>query len=441
MNNTLFRRTVIVWLLACLISGVLLYAEQVRRQFWERDREFSTRYSTLSAVLTQNESVLPLLNGEEDLAALRKKFPHILALEKTSGRALNAARVESTRDCQYWLYNPWRQIRVLIDLAPLLSTQHTFDALAIRFNDADNAPPAGAFWHWQRTFTQPTQPFTLMATAKPHWLAVSWWVYPFLFFGWAVLIAAASLLLWQRRQRQHAEQRAHYYQHARLNTLGEITAGIVHEINQPLTAVQTWIQGAQRQQQQANPQAVSQALAAALVQTQRISALLTRFREHVVQEKVTLRDIDLKPCWQQVVDLLEHERRSEHIAVSHAFAAGATRVLADRLWLEQVLHNLLSNAIQAQQECAQGWVKITSEKRENWIYITLTDGGPGFSPEALQNAFMPFYSGRTEGIGLGMTLTESLMTRMNGSITLGNAPQGGAQVRLKLASGEVNTRG
>lgn len=441
MNNTLFRRTVIVWLLACLISGVLLYAEQIRRQFWERDREFSTRYSTLSAVLTQNESVLPLLNGEEDLAALRKKFPHILALEKTSGRALNAARVESTRDCQYWLYNPWRQIRVLIDLAPLLRTQHTFDALAIRFNDADNAPPAGAFWHWQRTFTQPTQPFTLMATAKPHWLAVSWWVYPFLFFGWAVLIAAASLLLWQRRQRQHAEQRAHYYQHARLNTLGEITAGIVHEINQPLTAVQTWIQGAQRQQQQANPQAVSQALAAALVQTQRISALLTRFREHVVQEKVTLRDIDLKPCWQQVVDLLEHERRSEHIAVSHAFAVGATRVLADRLWLEQVLHNLLSNAIQAQQECAQGWVKITSEKRENWIYITLTDGGPGFSPEALQNAFMPFYSGRTEGIGLGMTLTESLMTRMNGSITLGNAPQGGAQVRLQLASGEVNTRG
>ncbi|EMS8794321.1 sensor histidine kinase [Enterobacter ludwigii] len=441
MNNTLFRRTVIVWLLACLISGVLLYAEQIRRQFWERDREFSTRYSTLSAVLTQNESVLPLLNGEEDLAALRKKFPHILALEKTSGRALNAARVESTRDCQYWLYNPWRQIRVLIDLAPLLSTQHTFDALAIRFNDANNAPPAGAFWHWQRTFTQPTQPFTLMATAKPHWLAVSWWVYPFLFFGWAVLIAAASLLLWQRRQRQHAEQRAHYYQHARLNTLGEITAGIVHEINQPLTAVQTWIQGAQRQQQQANPQAVSQALAAALVQTQRISALLTRFREHVVQEKVTLRDIDLKPCWQQVVDLLEHERRSEHISVSHAFAVGATRVLADRLWLEQVLHNLLSNAIQAQQECAQGWVKITSEKRENWIYITLTDGGPGFSPEALQNAFMPFYSGRTEGIGLGMTLTESLMTRMNGSITLGNAPQGGAQVRLKLASGEVNTRG
>lgn len=58
-----------------------------------------------------------------------------------------------------------------------------------------------------------------------------------------VAIAGVGSVLWQRKQRQQAEQRARYYQHARLNTLGEITAGIVHEINQPLTAVQTSIQG------------------------------------------------------------------------------------------------------------------------------------------------------------------------------------------------------
>lgn len=58
-----------------------------------------------------------------------------------------------------------------------------------------------------------------------------------------MVIAAGGVILWQRKQRQNADQRARYYQHARLNTLGEITAGIVHEINQPLTAAQTWIQG------------------------------------------------------------------------------------------------------------------------------------------------------------------------------------------------------
>ena len=177
------------------------------------------------------------------------------------------------------------------------------------------------------------------------------------------------------------------------------------------------------------------------MQTQRISALLTRFREHVVQEKVTLRETDLAQCWQQVVNLLEHERRAEHIIVTHAFTQEATTVLADRLWLEQVLHNLLSNAIQAQQANAQGWVRIESRKGANGIQVIVTDGGPGFSPEALQNAFMPFYSGREEGIGLGMTLTESLMTRMNGSITLGNSPEGGARIVLQLANGKETTHG
>ncbi|MHC9001947.1 sensor histidine kinase [Enterobacter adelaidei] len=441
MKNPFIKRGIIIWTIVCVISGVLLYAEQIRRQFWERDREFTALFSELSAVLTQNESVLPLLNGDEDIVSLRKKFPQLLTLEKTTGRALDAPRVEPAHEVQYWLYNPWRQIRVLVDLGPILTAHHPFTHLGIRFMPNGDEQVSDAFWHWQRTFPQHTQPFTLEADSQPNWFGINGVIYPLLFIGWGIVIALASVVLWQRKARKDAEQRAIYYQHARLNTLGEITAGIVHEINQPLTAAQTWIQGAQRQLQQDNGQAVSQALAAALTQMQRISALLTRFREHVVQEKVILRETDLVHCWLQVVNLLEHERRAEHITVSHAFAPGATTVLADRLWLEQVLHNLLSNAIQAQQLDAAGWVKIESQKTESGVLITVTDGGPGFSQEALRHAFMPFYSGREVGIGLGMTLTESLMTRMNGSITLGNAPQGGAQIRLQLAQGKEATNG
>lgn len=441
MKNPFIKRGIIIWTIVCVISGVLLYAEQIRRQFWERDREFAVLFSELSAVLTQNESVLPLLNGDEDIVTLRKKFPQLLALEKNAGRALDAPRVEPAHEVQYWLYNPWRQIRVLVDLGPILTAHHPFTHLGIRFMPNGDEQVSDAFWHWQRPFPQHTQPFTLEADAQPDWFGVNGFIYPLLFIGWGIVIALASVVLWQRKARKDAEQRALYYQHARLNTLGEITAGIVHEINQPLTAAQTWLQGAQRQLQQDNGQAVSQALAAALTQMQRISALLTRFREHVVQEKVILRETDLVHCWLQVVNLLEHERRAEHITVSHAFAPGATTVLADRLWLEQVLHNVLSNAIQAQQFDTPGWVKIESQKNESGVLITITDGGPGFSQEALQHAFMPFYSGREVGIGLGMTLTESLMTRMNGSITLGNAPQGGAQIRLQLAHGKEATDG
>ncbi|MCU3020347.1 ATP-binding protein [Enterobacter hormaechei subsp. hoffmannii] len=436
----MIKRSIAAWVAVCLISGMLLYAEQIRRQYWERDREFTARYSAIGAVLTQNESVLPLLSGDEDITALRKKFPSVLALEKTAGRALDAPRVEPFRGVQYWLYNPWRQIRVLVDLSALIPARHSFAQLHLNVTNGDGPPSSGAFWRWQRAFPQHTQPFVLTAEAEPDWFSVSLLPYLLLFLTWGGAIAGVGSVLWQRKQRQQAEQRARYYQHARLNTLGEITAGIVHEINQPLTAVQTWIQGAQRQLE-ANPQAVPQALAAALLQTQRISALLTRFREHVVQEKVTLRETDLVQCWQQVESLLEHERKSNRIAVIHAFAADATTVLADRLWLEQILHNLLSNAIQAQQESTHGWVRIDSQKNEKGILVTLTDGGPGFSPEALQNAFMPFFRGRPGGTGLGMTLTETLITRMTGSIALGNAPQGGAQIRLQLAEGKETKHG
>lgn len=432
MNNKHFiQRGILLGLLLFLLSSALLYAEQIRRQFWALDQQFATAFAEVGAMLTQNESILPLLNGDEDLAALRKKFPQIVTLQKTTGRALDAARVEPAEGEQYWLYNPWRQIRVLIDPQTVLHANPRFTHISLHL---DGTPPVQteAFWHWQRQFSQHTQPFTLAASAQPAWGQIPPLPFVLLFLGWAIVTAATIAIVWQRTQRQHADHRARYYQHARLNTLGEITAGIVHEINQPLTAVQTWIQGAQRQLGQGNPEAVAQALGAALIQTQRINALLTRFREHVAQEEVTLREVDLAECWQHVGNLLEHERTAKHIRVTHDFAPDAKTILADRLWLEQVLHNLLSNAIQAQQDRPAGWVHITSRAEEGRITLTLTDGGPGFTPEALENAFMPFYSGRKEGIGLGMTLTESLLIRMNGTVSLNNAPDGGAQVTLQF---------
>ncbi|MCU6680241.1 hypothetical protein M8318_21565 [Leclercia sp. H6S3] len=247
MNNRKFlKRGLLIWLIACLLSSVLLYAEQIRRQFWDLDRAFAAAFAETGAVLTQNESVLPLLNGDEDLAALRKKFPQIRDLQKTQGRALDAARVEPVGDTQYWLYNPWRQIRVLIDTRSVIGARPHFTRLSLDLRGNVSPPSEEAFWHWQRQFSLHTQPFILRAEARPAWLNVAPVPFVLLWLGWGIVIAAGGVILWQRKQRQKADQRARYYQHARLNTLGEITAGIVHEINQPLTAVQTWIQGAQR---------------------------------------------------------------------------------------------------------------------------------------------------------------------------------------------------
>ncbi len=78
----------------------------------------------------------------------------------------------------------------------------------------------------------------------------------------------------------------------------------------------------------------------------------------------------------------------------------------------------------------KAWVHIHSEAQGEQVKVTVTDGGPGFSDEALKHALMPLFSERQGGLGLGLTLTESLMLRMNGSLQLANRPQGGAQITL-----------
>lgn len=418
-----------LWLVASLLSCALLYAEQIRRQYWQFDREFSALFSRISTVLTQNEAVLPLLNGDEPPGELQKKLPQIAALERTQARPLDGERVEAIAPLRYWLYNPYRQIRVQIDLNPLFHAPSSFSRVALDIGTRTVAD--GHRWQWARTFSQHFQPFTLQASAEPDWTGVARWPFAVVILGWGIVVGTGTLLLWQRRQQRNARQRADYYQHTRLSSLNEITAGVVHEINQPLTAAQMWLKGGERQLNNGNTDEALQALRAAMVQTRRIDELLTRFRAHMSQESVTLTPVSLAASWQRVGNLLEHEPGAKQIRITHDFVAPL--VLADRLWLEQVLHNLLNNAIQAKVS----HVHIQSQPQGEQVRVILTDDGPGFSPEALQQALMPFYSERSGGMGLGMTLVESLMTRMNGSIRLANHPGGGAEIVLMFTRGDA----
>ena len=425
-QRALFLRGALFWLIACLLSSALLYAEQIRRQYWESDRAFTALFSTISTALTQNESVIPILNGDEDPVLLRQKFPQIQALEKTHDIPLDAPRVIPLTETIYWLYNPYRQIRVKIDLAELLASDAHFTGIQLGLIKPHDLSQCR--WLWTRQFPQHFQPFTLQAGSDPRWLSVALLPHLVIALAWGFIISMVMLLLWLRGQQRSDRQRADYYQHARLNTLEEISAGIVHEINQPLTATQMWLQGGMRQLTQDNKEAALQAMRSALTQTQRINELLTRFRAHLIQEAVTMTSVNLPQSWQRVGNLLEHEPGSKQIRITHDF--NAWHIRADRLWLEQVLHNLLSNAIQAQLAYGKGWVHIHSEAQGEQVKVTVTDGGPGFSDEALKHALMPLFSERQGGLGLGLTLTESLMLRMNGSLQLANAPQSGAQITL-----------
>ncbi|PKH20492.1 two-component sensor histidine kinase [Enterobacterales bacterium CwR94] len=425
-----------IWLLLCLLTAIAMGVWQVRQLHQHYNDTFYTLQRTLSNLLTQNETFLPLLSGDESLETLRHKFPQVVAIEKIGERPLQGERVEPASDGRYWLYNPYRRTRFLIDLQEPLNQTQPFHYLALTWHQQvvvqRGDKQAGSFWQWRQQLTHPLQPFTLQAEANPQWQQLP--LLPMLLMSgvWFALIATVLVLLHGRKEKRQADERAHYYQHSRLNALGEITAGMVHEINQPLTAIQNYVHSAQRLVAKQNYALLPDALTAVLTQTQRIGDLLKRFRDNVSQKEVQLEAVNIVELTSRVASLLEREIRLGQIQLRTQFLTGSERVCADALWLEQIFHNLISNAVQAQQGQPQGMVSVASARDGEQVEIRITDAGPGFSDEALAQAFMPFYTTRKEGIGLGMPLTETLILRMNGQIALSNLPAGGACVTVRL---------
>jgi C4-dicarboxylate-specific signal transduction histidine kinase len=130
--------------------------------------------------------------------------------------------------------------------------------------------------------------------------------------------------------------------------------------------------------------------------------------------------------------LLEDEINKGKVRIVNRMPDALPTLRADPLWVEQIFHNIVTNAIQAQQpnQPEPGWVAIDAEYSDQGIQLMITDGGPGLSEPALQQVFIPFFTTRQEGLGLGMALTETLVQRLNGTITVENMAGQGARFTL-----------
>jgi C4-dicarboxylate-specific signal transduction histidine kinase len=428
------KRYWLAWLLLTLITLIALCADQILQQQRAGEAYFNQQFNRIAAYQTQNETLLPLLTGDENLASLQTKFPQLILLEHTVNRALNAPRFEEVSGGRYWLYNPYRQIRMLVDLHFALQTPDVALALAFHIH-AQPAIQAAAYaetarWQWQRPFINHYQPFLLKGSANPDWRALHMLPFMLALLLWLVIGGIGWWLLCHWREHVEMRLRADYFQRTRREALGEFTAGIIHEINQPLTAINTWLHSSQLLLKQGKYENLPQALNAMNLQTERLAALLQRFRDIVSERPVAMSAVSPEAVWRRVTVLLQQELDNGNVALKQQFQHGQARVLSDPQWLEQVFHNLLQNAIHMQQQRPDAWVKIASEHASHSLKIIISDNGPGFSAEGLAQACMPFYSSRANSMGLGMTLVESLMLRMNGQMRLANRAEGGAEITL-----------
>ena len=309
-----------------------------------------------------------------------------------------------------------------------------------------NAP--GWAWSLSKTLASPSQMLDLHERYKLHASLLPWWA----MLGWALLCAlvlAGLRAAWQQRAaRLRAEQLLQHGHVARLNTLGELAAGMAHELNQPLTAILSNSQAARRLLDDAEPDvpAARRAMEQAAEQAKRASGVVGRLRRLVERPGAIAHPQTL--ALQQVVNdalhLLEPELRQRQIQVQQSVPAPLPPMQIDPVALQQILHNLLVNAMQAMDALppAERSIAISQAQQGAWVQLRVQDNGPGIAPEMRDRLFTPFATTRAQGLGLGLTLSESLAESMGGQLRLVDSPAlRGACFELALPAPSAKTPG
>ena len=318
-----------------------------------------------------------------------------------------------------------------------------------RFDVQTGQPLAGESTSgWRFDFQKPlatsSQPFDVRAERRLSWSQLPWAVWLLWSALVSTLLAVLMQLQRQRSERRRAEELLRLGQVARLNTLGELAAGMAHELNQPLTAMLASAQAAQRllDEQPPETETARGAMRQAVAQARRASEVVGRLRTAVERpgsDRAT-QAVDLKEAVRRALYLLEPECERRGV-VPELQVPAPVPVLADPVALEQVIHNLLMNALQALEQVPQGHRRLRVSLREvqKQGELVVADSGPGIATEDMTRLFEPFFSTRAGGLGLGLTLCETLVGSMGGSLTAANQTPAGAvlTLRLPLAVGKV----
>lgn len=324
----------------------------------------------------------------------------------------------------------------LADDGPVrLLLEHAGQTRVLMSGRADAA--GGWRFAFRKHLAAESQPFDVVAGLRVGWAELPWAAMAAWAAGCAVMLAMAQAALQQRAERRRAQELLRLGQVGRLNALGELAAGMAHELNQPLTAVLANAHAAQRLLADDPPELADarRAIEQAAGQARRAADVVGRLRRTVERPGLgaTLAPQGLDEAVRRALHLLEPECARAGIAPELQGHAGVL-VLADPVALEQIVHNLLSNALQAllQVPPAERRLQLSTQVDGARGVLVVRDSGPGIEPEALPRLFEPFFSTREGGLGLGLSLCETLAAGMGGELSGGNAATRGAEFRLSL---------
>jgi signal transduction histidine kinase len=228
----------------------------------------------------------------------------------------------------------------------------------------------------------------------------------------------------------------------RLGSMGEFAAAVAHELNQPLMAAGTYTRLVDNAMTGSNSDVVAIADTAkkAVAQVERAAEVVRRLRALVRLDRSNRTPCRFERVVKETLELCQPDLDRFHVSVRSAIAADVPPLMIDLLQIEQVMINLLRNAIDAinESDSVRGSVLIQANRANvDFVEIRVTDNGPGFSPSLLESAFLPLSSSKAEGLGVGLPLCRSIIEAHGGQIWLASSTEG-ATVRFTLPIAKIS---
>jgi len=221
-------------------------------------------------------------------------------------------------------------------------------------------------------------------------------------------------------------------QTAKLAVLGQLSASISHELNNPLAAIRSYADNAlvflQREQQQSTQDNIQRIIHL----TERMAKISSQLKFFARKSSGELHRVSLLNVINMAVELVKPQLKNSQVSITVDDANIDVQVNVDQVQLEQVLVNLLSNAMQAVEGSSEKHIHISLCRDQEQVIVQVDDSGSGISTENLSQLFDPFFTTKETGLGLGLSISHKIMRNMQGNITAENRPDSGARFSLSL---------
>ena len=216
----------------------------------------------------------------------------------------------------------------------------------------------------------------------------------------------------------------------RIGIMGELTASLVHEISQPIGAARNNARAAMRFLDRSPPDLgeVSEALGCVVGDADRAREIIERLRDHIRKAPPRKDRFDLNEAIKEVIVLVRSAIIKNGVSVQPRLTEGVPPVKADRVQVQQVVMNLILNAIEAMRPVDDGARELVisaEQSRVDGVLVAVRDSGPGLGPEHRERVFEAFYTTQSSGMGLGLSICRSIIDAHEGRIWVeANEPRG-----------------